>query len=336
MSNIHYFQRYATKENTVTNNTLLLLGRIYSYSNVQVSRLLTELTGESVEIGVEIKQQEGGRESIPDGTLIQRSIKIIIEAKVDSPPDDEQLLRHADRFSDESQKILFLLTRKPIEKDESDTIKRDIKRKDAGILFKNITYGDICTAVRALFKEHEHEMCDLVDDYEAYCSDMDLIDQSSFLMRIVPCGKSMDINKTHGIYFHSSDRSYRKHRYVGLYKAKAVQAILEIDSIFDVTYDKKKSRLNKEFVDGRKTSDYDDELISIIEAAKKECGYNIEKGRRFFCGKSAVETAYNKSSPGGIFGHRYVDLQKLGVIDGDGKSATLSDIAQRLKDIEWE
>ena len=47
MPNIHYFQRYSQPENAVTNNTLLLLGRIYSYSPSRASQLLTDLTGES-------------------------------------------------------------------------------------------------------------------------------------------------------------------------------------------------------------------------------------------------------------------------------------------------
>ena len=40
MSKIHYFQRYSSPENVVTNNTLHLLERIYSYSPEKASQLL--------------------------------------------------------------------------------------------------------------------------------------------------------------------------------------------------------------------------------------------------------------------------------------------------------
>ncbi len=44
MSKIHYFQRYSTPENTVTNNTLQLFARIYNYSASQASILLSGIT----------------------------------------------------------------------------------------------------------------------------------------------------------------------------------------------------------------------------------------------------------------------------------------------------
>src|SRR6266508_6687463 len=120
MPKIHYFQRYSSVENTVTNNTLQLLARVYAYSTTQASQLLTELTGEPIEIGIEINQQERGQGSVPDGAIIQRSFKILIESKIDSPIDIDQLLRHTDSFSGEDQKVLLLLTREPIGTAEDD------------------------------------------------------------------------------------------------------------------------------------------------------------------------------------------------------------------------
>jgi hypothetical protein len=72
MPKIHHFQRYSSVENTVTNNTLQLLARIYANSTTQASQLLTELTGELIEIGIEINQQERAESSVPDGAIIQR------------------------------------------------------------------------------------------------------------------------------------------------------------------------------------------------------------------------------------------------------------------------
>lgn len=85
MSKIHYFQRYSSVENTVTNNTLQLLARIYDYSATAASRLLTDITGQAIDIGIEIAQQERVGNAIPDGAIIQRSFKILIESKVDAP-----------------------------------------------------------------------------------------------------------------------------------------------------------------------------------------------------------------------------------------------------------
>lgn len=327
MSRIHYFQRYSSVENTVTNNTLQLLARIYAYSPTKASLLLTELTGESIEIGIEINQQERGEESIPDGAVIQRSFKILLESKVDSPHDIDQLLRHTDSFSGEDQKILLLLTKRNIEDDEKD-FREKIERKKSGIIFKNITYEAICKAALALFQEYEYEMRELTEDYEEYCNDIGLFDQSDYLMRIVPCGQSLEINKKYGIYFHPSDRGYTRHQYVGIYKDKAVQAVCEVDSVFDVYFDGEK--LQKTLIQGRDTSEYDDRIRGIIAEAWEQCGYEIASGHRFFCGRSVL-TDYRKTSAGGIQGARFINLREvIGEFDG------VADVAQKLSEKEWE
>ena len=164
---------------------------------------------------------------------------------MDSSAYIEQLLRHSDNFLGEDQKILLLLTKGPLAADEDDDIKHQVSERHQGIIFKCITYEDICMAARTLFAEYEYEMrVDLIDDYVEYCNDTNLFDQSRYLMRIVPCGQSLEISKRHGIYFHPSDRGYTKHWFVGIYKDKTVQAIWKIDSIFDVNCEDGKLKKN--------------------------------------------------------------------------------------------
>jgi len=56
--------RYSSKENTVTNNTLQLITRIYNYSNAIASKLLSDIIDESIEIGIEINQQKKANGSV--------------------------------------------------------------------------------------------------------------------------------------------------------------------------------------------------------------------------------------------------------------------------------
>lgn len=177
MPKIHYFQRYSSVENTVTNNTLQLLARIYDYSTAQASKFLSEITGESIEIGIEINQQMRAKGSVPDGAIIQRSFKVLIEAKVDANVDENQLLRHAENFSVESQKILLLLTKQTIGTKE-EIIRQKISEKHPDVVFKNITYESICKTVTGLFKDYEYDISSLVADYVEYCNDANLFDQS--------------------------------------------------------------------------------------------------------------------------------------------------------------
>lgn len=327
MSRIHYFQRYSSVENTVTNNTLQLFGRIYEYSPRAASRLLSELTGEAVYIGIEMTQQNRTNTSVPDGTLIQRSFKIAIEAKVDAPVDFDQLRRHAEGYGSEAQRILLLLTKSRLDISQRESF--DLLQQDfPGVVIRAITFEDVCNATRQLFKPHEEAIVELAEDYIEYCNDTGLFDQSRDLMRIVPCGESVDINQRHGIYFQPSDRGYTTHAFVGIYSQKAVRAVLRIKSVFDVHL--RDGDLRKDVIQGEQTDEFDDAIRAIIAEAKTECGYDIESGHRFFCG-IMVQTTYTKTTPGGIQGARFVNLRNV-----IGAYADLEDIAAKLARLTWE
>lgn len=331
MSKIHYFQRYSNPENTVTNNTLQLFARIYDYSTSQATTLLSEITGEDIGIGIEINQQRRDEKSVPDGTIIQRSFKILVEAKVKLKidiDDIDQILRHAESFTNESQKILLLLTKQKIENENREEIEQRLSDKYSGVIFKNVTYEEICKALEGLFKDYEYEMSSLVKDYIEYCNDTQLFDQSKFLLRIVPCGKSIDINEKYGVYFQPVDRGYTKHSYMGIYANKSVQYIWAIDSVFEVEFDNK--NLKKKLIQGRDTTEYDKNLMDIIKDAKDICGWKVEHGHRFFCGKP-VQTDYKKSSPGGIQGARLINLKEK-----IGEFADVNELADKLKNRQWE
>lgn len=329
MPKIHYFQRYSSIENTVTNNTLQLIARIYTYSTAQASKLLSDVVGEPVEIGIEINQQERALDSVPDGTIIQRSFKILVESKVSSGINEDQLVRHAKAFSNEAQKILLLLTVQKIGQDAEKQLAGRIAKEHPGVLFKNVTYEAICGALRGLFQDYESDMQALVEDYVDYCNDTGLSDQSRYLMRIVPCGESADLNRKYGIYFHPSDRGYTKHSYVGVYTRKQVQCLWEIDSVFDIEFDGQ--HLTRTLVQGRDTDEYDDRIKAMIAEAKEVCGYNVESGHRFFCGRAARDTHYVKVSSGGIQGARFINLKEIvGEFEGD------TDLAQKLREKTWE
>ena len=330
MAKIHYFQRYSSKENTVTNNTLLLLARIYDYSTSRASAFLSEITGEPIEIGIEINQQKRAKRSVPDGTVIQRGFKVVIESKVDSGVDGDQIARHAEGFSNESAKVLLLLTKNSVDQATIEDIKRRIAEKQPGVIFKNTTYEEICRIIEGMFKEWESEMSSIAEDYIDYCGEVDLIDRSRYLLRISPCGGSMGINKKHGIYFHPSDRGYTEHAFVGVYKNKSVQAIWKIDSVYDATLEN--GKLEKILVQGRDTDKYDGKIMAIIQDAEKECGYDIKSGHRFFCGEPH-ETDYRKSSPRGIQGARFKNLSD--VIDNLDLE-DVEDIASKLRKETWE
>lgn len=330
MSKIHYFQRFSSKENTVTNNTLQLIARIYNHSPNIASEFLNELTAEEISIGLTIAQQPIQSQSIPDGIVSQSSFKILIEAKVQAPTNDvDQLLRHCKGFRSEENQILLFLTVQQIPVARLQFIKAEIAKIDPQITFKNVTYRAICDACAGLYGDHEPQMKALVEDYIEYCNDSELFDQSSDLLRIVPCGKSLLLNEEYAMYFHPSNKGYTKHRFEGIYSQREVKFLIDIKHVFDVTL--LNGEVNKVFVEGTFTAEYDEKIKSMSRDAKIKCGYDIDKDHRFFCGIIAP-TSYKKKSPNGIQGARFINLEK---VVGSVAHLGVDEVAKKLIGLTW-
>ena len=79
---IHYFQRYHSKENVATANTMLLLSRLYSYSSDKFFRFLkSEFFSDGFEPEIVFTLQEKSEESVPDATITQEGFKLVVETK---------------------------------------------------------------------------------------------------------------------------------------------------------------------------------------------------------------------------------------------------------------
>ncbi|MCL5736167.1 MAG: hypothetical protein M1274_11360 [Actinobacteria bacterium] len=331
MSRTHTFHTSFSLESSVADNTLQLIAGIYQYSAGAASRLLTDLIGEPVEIGLEFAQGAKARDSTgatgdsPDGSIIQRSFKILVEAKIDSRVSPTELLGHAGLFGGETRKILILLTKEPIGH-QGSIISALMAENRPEVIFRNITFWGVCEAVQAVFGDDEPALVALAADYREYCDEMDLFGRSDPVIRIVPCGRSLGIIKRFGIYFQLSDRAYTPHGLVGLYADKRAQAILDVESILDVDLDG--GQLKKRPQLGEDTEKFDSKIREIIEEARAS-GHDLSTGYRFLCGE-VFETDFKKSSRGELMGTRFVNLREV-VCD----FTDAADLALKLKGREW-
>lgn len=341
MANIHYFPRYSQKENMVTNNTLLLFGRLYNNSPEKFRRFINEVfeySGIELDTLVSFKQQEGCEKSIPDAIIEQESFKIVIETKLYGQEGINQIINHWESFEKEDKQIFLLIDNEPINKlYEQDIIARLNEYnndKKTSIVFVSTTFKDICLSFNLSIEEYDLEMKSLIDDYENFCYESDLIHNIDSKVRVVLTGKTFDQNLESNIYYHPSNRGYRESKYIGLYKDKAVRAIGEPICCVDVLYDEQTDHMDIINIEYGELSD--DMIISlkkVIKDARKEYGYNISEGHRFFFVDKYVLTKYRKKSKGGIMGTRYINLDE---IEGYNENMKVDEIAELIKDIEWD
>jgi predicted lactoylglutathione lyase len=326
MANVHYFQRYSTKENVVTNNTLLLLSQIYSYKEEYLETMLGEINdGLEVPIGLNFKQQVAGENSVPDGVIEQNSFKILIETKRGKSFRESQLNDHMNGFEDEKYKVLLVITTSENSTQKKRNLIKTAEKRGIQLVFT--TFNSIISAARKVFDEYEYEMENLISDYEEFCLDSNLLPRHEYRMIAFPCGRSYKENIDYKLYYEPPTRSFRDHKYLGIYHNKTIRAIGEVKKhvIVKIKNDKVISEDNLNENERKR-------ILAAYKEAKDKRDWDLS-GNRFYLLDEIYETEYNKVSPGGMRGKQYFDL---GYILETEKLPDVKEIAESLSEKEWE
>lgn len=336
MSKVHYFQRYNQKENVVTNNTLLLLSRLYSRSPLYLEAFLNDLVEEGdIDVGIGFTQQDpssGG--SVTDGLLVQRSLKMVVETKIVPNARLDQLEKHLAVFDGEETQILLLLAPSEPTLDFRERLGRAVRDHSAlhegEVLHVCATFGRIIQSYEGALPSHDYEMWELLEDYKDFCAGEGLLPREEYRMRAVPCGKTIEENSALGVYYQPASRPYRDHKYVGIYKHKRVQYVGEIEAT--IAADLTQNGLQR--VDGGvpPTLEQCARIEDAVRSAQERHGFDIGTNHRFFLVGRFFPTDYRKASPGGMLNHRYFDL---GEILGIDNLPDAEGIAERLAGKEW-
>ena len=125
---IHYFQRYHSKENVDTSNTMLMLSRLYNYNADKFFSMLNSLIlGEDESPEITFDLQVVGDDSVPDAVISQKSFKIVVETKLYNQFYKQQLVNHLEQFGAEDIKVLLTLDPKPMKPQLFDELAVELK-----------------------------------------------------------------------------------------------------------------------------------------------------------------------------------------------------------------
>lgn len=338
MTNVFYFARYSQQENFATNNTLLLMYRLYEESRRRFQEFLTKLLDETADapiaaLGLQMSQQEPSGKSVLDGFLYQNAVRIGIEAKGPGAAfDKDQLLNHLERFERSGSGYLLLL--RPDKVDLTDQIWQELHEdaRKRRVIVSSITFQQIIDSFRECLRPHDDELIELIDDFEAFCSEHRLLGTDDITVFVPPCGQSFDINVKHKLYFCPAEWSRRNVKYLGIYKEKSVQYIGQVSKIVHC------ERVGQQLLargGGTKLSTQEQSRIaSAMEDARAlTVGWDISVGHKFFLCDDMSPTEFRKSSRGGIMGHRYLNLQDYLAAP---RKMDLTEVADGLRGKTWK
>lgn len=332
---ISQFQKYSQKENTVTNNVLLMLSRLNDL-NVNYYKSIIERLNEGNEQQYYypqpiFSQQRGMGEGIIDGHIEVKASKIVIETKLNSKEFVGKLIKYGKVFLENSQNQLWHLSSVRFEGSEIVEIKKKLQElyPNLNIQFNSLLFSDLIENLEGIYEENTHDMelKLLLEDFSNYCVESNLISNEAYKLLFVPTGFSYDWNKKHKIYYCPVSWHSQKFKFFGLYNWKSVRTISRIEKVIVADYDAKNNEL---IIHSSGHSEYQVQRLKngLSELAEDHQGlkYYILPENEFF------ETDFRKTSPGGIQGYRYKDLRDYIKLDDCNG---VKDIANKLRGETW-
>lgn len=344
MSEIHYFQRFSSKENVATNNTLLLLRRLYQYGPSKFEGFLEQLIGgQSITVGPRFEQQVGGhnKHSIPDGSIRQPSFRVLIETKLNENITIDQIGRHLDHFENEEVQVMLTISPSQLKEKRRQELQVLVtahnQKKDRRIALVTATFEEIVREMySAINADRDFEMIEIVEDYERFCEISSLLPRDKDKLRAIVAGQSFVECLEYDVYYTLAERGYNSHTYIGLYLDKSVRAIGKIEKIVEADLDATTNQLVFEGVPVAVTVDQERRIREVIRIGMAR-GWGVNKGHRFFLVEKFHETDFQKISSGGLWGTKYFHLEDCfrEYFATHHELPSLEDMAMGLKGKTW-
>ena len=311
---ISQFQKYSQKENTVTNNVLLMLSRLNDL-NVNYYKSIIERLNEDNKQQLYFpqpifSQQVGIANGIIDGQIEVKSSKILIETKLNHKEFVNKLVKYGIVFHKNCYNQLWHLSAKKFNENEVFDINNKLKEiyPEIKIQFNNLLFADLVDNLQGIYEEnlHDMELKLLHEDFSNYCHESNLISNEDFNLLFVPTGFSYNWNKKHKIYYCPTNWHSQSFKYFGLYNWKSVRTISEIETTIIADYNKSTDELT---IKDKKI--HSPEQIKRLHDGLKDLGEN-HSGLKYYILPELTfyETDFRKVSHGGIQGHRYKDLRE--------------------------
>ena len=310
----HYFQRYSSRENWITNATLLLLSRLNHhnprYFQAAINTVLAENNVE-ISTAVEFKQQQGGygNRNVIDGLITQPSFAIAIETKLYDNQDTDQLVRHLQSLKGNADvKVLLALSVNDTDSGILEQIRKEIQDGDHDVNIKpaSTTYQKIIEAIQEVISNNDIALQEILDDYIALCDEHNLLNTRNRTMLAVPVNKSIETNLAHDIYYHAATRRYnRPFSFIGFYSYKKLRAVGRIT--LTVAADLVEGELT--FPEGRPAELTAEQEQRIRETIKTTKYYDLHSGIKFYLLQDVVENL-NVPVPNTIMKSKYFVFER--------------------------
>ena len=336
MSQFIYFQRYHGKENVHSSNVLYMLQKIYYYNPKIFYNFLVELleSEEPENWILQFKTQEKYGKGVTDFSIIQKSFKIVVEAKEKNNSFDiSQIERHVEALQREDIENKIFLALAPF---NSQQLFQELKQKYPGTTFLATTYKQLYEKLLSVIDDvRDYELKDMIEEFYEYCGVENLIDETDDTIMVRLAGSTLDFNikEENRVYYDKAGGKYSGFRYLGLYNNKSVKYVGKVTMIVEASLQHEKMKYELKYPNAGKI---DEKILQRIENAMKNQAklydntniphyyYLVDK----FC---PIEN-FRKKSNRALYGKKKFFLRDLGL----SPNAEVEEIAEKMKNRYWE
>jgi len=265
---------------------------------------------------------------IPDGIIVQRSVRVHIETKNWDWFYDSQLENHLNDLAKEDVGLKVLLALGKFESDDLsrfERIRELCSRKHKGtIIFNSVSFEDFLKKIE--ISGVSKNLADTISDFKQFLNEENLLPSWREWLDVVNCvGIPHDVTEGHVYMCPTEGGSYNhdRCRYFGMYRNKRVELVAEIEAIVDVDLVS-----NSELLRWKNGAQNDLEYKAQARRKVDQLRPGATPTRVFLLGP-LFETDFIKDSPGGMQqSKRYFNVAHLG-------ARNAAELAESLKNRVW-
>ena len=238
MSDIHYFQRYHSKENVHTANAFLLINRLYQYKPQYFYQFLDMLTEDEpleyqFRLNMTLQERSDSKKgsTIPDAMIVQHGYRLCVEIKIGDCFHADQIKGHLEAFNKLDTKYKLLLSLSNVDEcgiapeikglvDEFNKVNN--LYNEERLIYRHLTFEKLIEMMECILSERDYEFVDILNDYKEYCTEQGLIDDRYQLMKAYAVGATIEINKKLNLYYRTATDNV-KADILGMYKDKEIR-----------------------------------------------------------------------------------------------------------------
>lgn len=314
MTDVTRFPHYHQAENVVTNHVMVMLRTVYKASPKLFEGLLRALCGDEVTVGPSFSQQFAGAHSIPDGLILQEPLAVFIETKLGAYLNQAQLTAHcrtiAERTRNRGENYLIALTTG----EAGRTVPTEVREtaRDLGIEIVETSFRELVELVGAL-RVHDVELGEVIQEFTDFIYAQGLVPRQDQVMVGLLAGTSWQANRDCGVYFEPADRNpkWQRASFLGLYHGKQVSHVGRIATVVVGVED----GIGAVAFETPEVGALDDRqraaIRTCIDAAQAYFPDFQKNRHRYYLVDGFALAGFRKTTPGGMMGLRYFDLEVI-------------------------